>query len=195
MTDNQFNFNRVVDLYREGKVLEWCEYLYENIWVFIDSCKTIHIYPSCRDDVMSEAILEGHESILRSLDREYWQIYNYVKTRIVWRIKNFYKKDYRHSVNFHWVSVDDIWDIPVEFKSYFNDEIVLRFVIEWILMLSETDRQIIYLRIFNFPWKTWKEIAAISWIKDRTLSSRYVKAVNKIRDHLEFNWIKHEDLF
>ena len=84
----------MVDLYREWNIEEWCEYLYENIWVFIDKCRSIRVNSEDRDEVQSEAILEAHKSIMKSLDNDYKQIYSYVGLGNM-KNKNFYLREYK----------------------------------------------------------------------------------------------------
>lgn len=192
----KFNFNKVVDLYREWNTDAWCEYLYNNIWVFIDSCKTIRVNPWDRPDIESEAILEAHNAILWSLDNSYWQIYNYVKTRVVWRIKNLYIKESNDLDRYYNEDIDNIDNIiELDIWNLLSKDVIFKFILEWILSLSEEERKIIYLRVFNYPWKTLKEIEKISWISWYILSWKYLDAIKKIRKHLENNWLSHEDLF
>jgi len=191
-----FNFNDVVDLYKEWKSEEGCELLYENIWVFIVGCKGIYVMPEDRMDIMSEAILEAHISILKSLDKDYWQIYNYVKIRVVGRIKNYYIRLYKIFNDYYTLDDELIECNPAdEVNINVSDETILKFIIEWILSLSKSEREVIYLRVFNFPDKTLKEISEISWMSTSMLSRKYISAVNKIKEHLNINWFNHEDLF
>lgn len=191
-----FNFNDVVDLYKAWKSKEGCELLYKNIWVFIASCKSIYVLPDDRMDIMSEAILEAHISILKSLDKDYWQIYNYVKIRVVGRIKNYYIKLYKIFTDYYTLDDELVECNPAdEVNLNVSDETILRFIIEWILSLSKLEREVIYLRVFNFPDKTLKEISEISWMSTSMLSRKYISAVNKIKEHLNINWFNHEDLF
>lgn len=191
-----FNFNDVVDLYKAWKSKEGCELLYKNIWVFIASCKSIYVLPDDRMDIMSEAILEAHISILKSLDKDYWQIYNYVKIRVVGRIKNYYIRLYKIFTDYYTLDDELVECNPAdEVNINVSDETILKFIIEWILSLSKSEREVIYLRVFNFPDKTLKEISEISWMSTSMLSRKYISAVNKIKEHLNINWFKHEDLF
>lgn len=191
-----FNFNDVVDLYKAWKSEEGCELLYKNIWVFIASCKSIYVLPDDRMDIMSEAILEAHISILKSLDKDYWQIYNYVKIRVVGRIKNYYIRLYKIFTDYYTLDDELVECNPAdEVNLNVSDETILRFIIEWILSLSKLEREVIYLRVFNFPDKTLKEISEISWMSTSMLSRKYISAVNKIKEHLNINWFNHEDLF
>lgn len=191
-----FNFNDVVDLYKAWKSKEGCELLYKNIWVFIASCKSIYVLPDDRMDIMSEAILEAHISILKSLDKDYWQIYNYVKIRVVGRIKNYYIKLYKIFTDYYTLDDELVECNPAnEVNLNVSDETILKFIIEWILSLSKLEREVIYLRVFNFPDKTLKEISEISWMNTSMLSRKYISAVNKIKEHLNINWFNHEDLF
>lgn len=191
-----FNFNDVVDLYKAWKSEEGCELLYKNIWVFIASCKSIYVLPDDRMDIMSEAILEAHMSILKSLDKDYWQIYNYVKIRVVGRIKNYYIRLYKIFTDYYTLDDELVECNPAdEVNLNVSDETILRFIIEWILSLSKLEREVIYLRVFNFPDKTLKEISEISWMSTSMLSRKYISAVNKIKEHLNINWFNHEDLF
>ncbi len=191
-----FNFNDVVDLYKAWKSEEGCELLYENIWVFIVSCKGIYVLPDDRMDIMSEAILEAHISILKSLDKDYWQIYNYVKIRVVGRIKNYYIRLYKIFTDYYTLDDELVEYNPAdEVNINVSDETILKFIIEWILSLSKSEREVIYLRVFNFPDKTLKEISEISWMSTSMLSRKYISAVNKIKEHLNINWFNHEDLF
>lgn len=185
----------MVDLYREWKCDEWCELLYNNIWVFIDSCKSLKINPCDRWDIESEAIMEWHQSVIKSLDKSYWQIYNYVKTRIIWRIKNYYIKEARILKNYFDVDMSSLeCDIVNSINSRISDKVVLECIVKWILSLSEVEKESIYLRIFNFPGRTLQEIENISWIDKALLSRRYVSAVSKIKNYLANNWLNHEDL-
>lgn len=191
-----FNFNDVVDLYKAWKSEEGCELLYENIWVFIVSCKSIYVLPDDRMNIMSEAILEAHISILKSLDKDYWQIYNYVKIRVVGRIKNYYIRLYKIFNDYYTLDDELLECNPAdEVNLNVSDETILKFIIEWILSLSKSEREVIYLRVFNFPDKTLKEISEISWMSKSMLSRKYISAVNKIKEHLNINWFNHEDLF
>jgi hypothetical protein len=186
----------VVDLYREWKTDEWCSYLYENIWVFINCCKTIRVASEDRDDIAAEAILEAHKSISKSLDRSYWQIYSYLKTRIMWRIKNYYLKEHNVIHKYYDIDVDAIDDhIEINIITKVSDATALKFILEWILELSEDERKVIYLRIFNYPGKTLKYISNVSWASKQYLSSKFMTATKKIRKYLELNWIIYEDLF
>lgn len=191
----RFNFNKVVDLYREWKTDEWCTYLYENIFVFIDWCKSITINTEDRLDIASEAIMEAHKSILKSLHNEYAQIYSYVKTRVIGRIKNYYIQEARALKNYCDLDDENIGECLVsEVDTSASKEVVLRFIIEGILWLSDSEKQVIYLRIFNFPEKTLNEISEISWINKSILSRKYRNAICKIKQHLYSNWLTNEDL-
>jgi DNA-directed RNA polymerase specialized sigma subunit len=76
-----------------------------------------------------------------------------------------------------------------------SDATALKFILEWILELSEDERKVIYLRIFNYPGKTLKYISNVSWASKQYLSSKFMTATKKIRKYLELNWIIYEDLF
>lgn len=185
-----------MDLYREWKIEEWCEYLYNNIWVFIDWCKSIRVMPRDREEIQNEAILEAHTSILKSLDMSYSQIYNYVKIRVIWRIKNLYKRESEILNRFYNLDVDTMTEcIDLELSTKASDKTILEFVIKWILTLSEKEKEVIYLRVFNYPHKTIKELSDITWICKQSLSSRYVTAIKKIKEYLQLNWINYESVF
>lgn len=186
----------MVDLYREWNIEEWCEYLYENIWVFIDKCRSIRVNSEDRDEVQSEAILEAHKSIMKSLDNDYKQIYSYVRIRVIWRIKNFYLREYKIYRQYFETDIDFVDNnIEIDIDNKISDATVLQFILEWILTLSDSERQIIYLRIFNYPWKTLWEISKISGINKHLLSSKYIVAVKKIKEYLETKWLDYESLF
>ena len=73
---------------------------------------------------------------------------------------------------------------------------LLYYSLYWnILTLSDSERQIIYLRIFNYPWKTLWEISKISGINKHLLSSKYRVAIKKIKEYLETKWLDYESLF
>lgn len=186
----------MVDLYREWKCDEWCEYLYDNIWTFIDSCKSIRVFPQDRDNVANEAILEAHNSITKSLDREYAQIYNYVKLRVVSQIKKMYAREQIHINRYFETELSSLENmVDGTICDTISNKTVLEILIKWILSLSEQERQVIYLRIFNYPHKTLNEISTICCIDARLLSSRYGSAVKKIKKYLDDNWIDNESIF
>lgn len=184
----------MVDLYREWKIDEWCEYLYENIWIFIDMCNKIP--PEDRLDIASEAIMEAHQSILKSLNMAYCQIYSYVRIRVVGRIKNYYNKEHKILQNYFDTDISSLEsDMVDEINSRISDKTVLEFIIQWILSLSPEEKEAIYLRIFNFPWVPLQDIQDISWMDKKLLSRKYITAVEKIKKHLITNWIDYENLF
>lgn len=185
----------MVDLYRLWSIEEGCELLYENIWVFIDSCKSLKIEQIDRWDIESESIMEAHQSILKSLDRSYGQIYNYVKTRVIWRIKNYYIREHRIIKNYFDIDMSCLeCDIVNSINDKVSDKVIIECIIQWILSLSEEEKQVIYLRVFNFPWMPLQDIENISWISKATLSRKYITAVEKIKKYLSNNWLNNEDL-
>ena len=184
----------MVDLYREWKTEEWCDYLYKNIWIFIDMCGKIP--HEDRLDIASEAIMEAHKSILKSLNMSYCQIYNYVRIRVIGRIKNYYFKEQRILTNYFETDMLSLEsDMIDEINSKICDKTILEFIIQWILWLSAEEKQVIYLRIFNFPWMPLQDIQNISWIDKKILSRKYITAIEKIKKHLIINWIEYESLF
>lgn len=192
----KFNFNSVVDLYREWKIEEWCTELYENIWIFIDSCNTIRVLPQDRDNVMNEAILEAHMWILKSLDREYAQIYNYVKLLVTSAIKKLYTKESIFNLRYHTIDINNLDEIiESTIWNKISDKTTLEFLIKWILTLSENERNVIYLRVFNFPDKTLNEIAIIANTDKKLLSRVFRRAIRKIKKYLSINLIDYENLF
>lgn len=185
----------MVDLYREWKVNEWCEYLYDNIWTFIDSCKTIRVLPRDRDNVANESILEAHNSIIKSLDREYAQIYNYVRIRVTSAVKKLYAKESNHTYRYYDIDINKLDDvIESTIWTDLSKKTILEFLVKGILTLSEDEKNVIYLRVFNFPTKTLAEIQEITNIDKKLLSRVYMRAIRKIKKYLSNNWIDYESV-
>ena len=58
---------------------------------------------------------------------------------------------------------------------------ILEFLVKGILTLSEDEKNVIYLRVFNFPTKTLSEIQDITNIDKQLLSRVYRRAIKKIK--------------
>jgi len=84
-----------------------------------------------RLDIASEAIMEAHKSILKSLNMSYCQIYNYVRIRVIGRIKNYYFKEQRILTNYFETDMLSLEsDMIDEINSKICDKTILEFIIQ-----------------------------------------------------------------
>lgn len=193
-----FDFNKLIDAYRNDNILWAREYLYNNIMVLVTKELMSWIDQNIHVDIVHDLYLKVDEWIQDSIEKDYKskQIYSYIKLRVSWFIINYYKFEiWKNYINTNYMCEDNRIDNDEQDPKETIDMNPLHkfpsLMLDAIDTCTEDEKKLARFVYIGLDLTRIKNILNRDIKKTKSINS---SAMKKIKKHLHNKGITYEDL-